>query len=78
LILKGITNQGSKKLEREVKRLHDEVVTLKTAIKEAINKGQKSLGDLNGIPRSGWVSNKNFALICVNSSLVVVDQVVDF
>ena len=42
----------------EVKRLHDEVVTLKTAIEEAINRGQKSTDDLNGIPRSGLVSKR--------------------
>jgi len=48
-------------------------VTLKMAIEEAIREGQKSLDDLNDIPRSGRVSNKDFALICVNSSLVVVD-----
>ena len=53
-----ITNQGSKKLEMEGKRLHDEVMILKTAIEEAINKGQKSVGDLNGIPRSGLVSKR--------------------
>jgi len=58
LILKGITNRGSKKLEMEAKRLHDEVVTLKTAIEEAINKGQKSMDDLNDIPRSGLVSKR--------------------
>jgi len=60
-------------LETEVERLHEEVVTLKMAIEEAIREGQKSLDDLNDIPRSGRVSNKDFALICVNSSLVVVD-----
>ena len=62
----------------EVESLHDEVVTLKTAIEEAINKGQKSLDGIHDIPGSGLVFNKDFALICVNSSLVVVDQVVDF
>ena len=54
-------NRGSKKLEMEVKRLQDEVMTLKTAIEEAIIKGQKSLGGLNGIPSSGPVSNKDLA-----------------
>ena len=76
--MKVITSRGSKKLERKLERLHGEVVTLKTAIEEAINKGQKSLDGLDDIPGSGLVSNKNFALICVNSSLVVVDQVDDF
>jgi hypothetical protein len=54
-------------LEKEVKRLYDDVVTLKTAIEEAIIKGQKSLGDLNDIPGSGLVSNKDFALTCANA-----------
>jgi len=42
----------------EVERLHDEVVTLKTAIEEAINKGQKSMDDLDDIPKSGRVSER--------------------
>jgi hypothetical protein len=54
----GITNRGSKKLKMEVERLHDEVVTLKTAIEEAINKGQKSGDDFKDIPRSGLVSKR--------------------
>jgi len=45
-------------LEMEVKRLHDEVVTLKTAIEEAIREGQKSTDDLKDIPRSGRVSKR--------------------
>ena len=65
-------------MEMEVKRLHDEVVTLKTAIEEAINKGQKSLGDLNDIPRSGLVSNKDFALTHMNTGSGVVRRVDDF
>ena len=63
----GITNRGSKKLEREVKRLHDDVVALKTAIEEAIIKGQKSLDNLNDIPEPCLVSNEDFALTYVNS-----------
>jgi len=53
-----IANRGSKKLEREVKRLREEVVTLKTAIEEAIREGQKSTDDLKDIPRSGRVSKR--------------------
>ena len=45
-------------MEKEAERLHDEVVTLKTAIEEAIVKGQKSLADFNDIPRSGLVSKR--------------------
>jgi len=51
-----ITNRGSNTLEMEVERLHDEVVTLKAAIEEAIREGQKSMDGLNDIPRSGLVS----------------------
>jgi hypothetical protein len=51
-----ITKRGSKKLEMEVEHLHDEVVTLKTAIEEAILEGQKSMDDLNDIPKSGLIS----------------------
>ena len=60
-------------METEVERLNDEVVTLKTAIEEAIRERQKSRDDLNDIPGSGLVSNREFALICVNLSLMVVD-----
>ena len=56
-----ITNRGGKKLETEVKRLHDEVVTLKAAIEEAIREGQKSMDDLNDIPRSGLVSKRTLS-----------------
>jgi len=42
----------------EGKRLHDEVVTLKTAIEEAIREGQKSMDDFNGIPGSDLVSKR--------------------
>jgi hypothetical protein len=45
-------------LEMEVERLHDEIVTLKTAIEEAIREGQKSTDDLDDIPRSGLVSKR--------------------
>ena len=45
-------------MEMEVERLHDEVVTLKTAIEEAIREGQKSGDDLNDIPKSGLVSKR--------------------
>jgi hypothetical protein len=68
-----MTNRGSRKLEKEGKSLRDEVVSLKTAIEEAIRERQKSMDDLSGIPRSGRVSNREFALICVNSSLMIVD-----
>jgi hypothetical protein len=53
-----MTNRGSKKLKMEGKCLHDEVVTLKTAIEEAIREGQKSMDNLNDIPRSDLVSKR--------------------
>jgi len=82
LILKVITNQGSKKLEMEVKRLHDEVATLKAAIKaaieEALKNGQKSMDHLNNTPGTSQVSNENFALTCMNVDSGVVGWVDDF
>jgi hypothetical protein len=51
----------------ELKRLHDEVVTLKAAIEEAINKGQKSVDDVNDIPSSSLVSNEDFTLTHMNA-----------
>ncbi len=65
-------------MEMEEKRLHDEVVTLKTAIEEAIREGQKSMDDLNDIPRSDLGSNKDFALARMNAGSGVVGWVDDF
>jgi hypothetical protein len=65
-------------VEMEVKCLCDDVVTLKTAIEEAIIKGQKSLDGLNDIPRSGLVCNEDFALTCVNAGSGVVGWLDDF
>jgi len=73
-----ITNRGSKKLEMEVKSLYDDVVTLKTAIEEAIIKGQKSVAVLSDIPESGLVSKEDFALTCVHAGSGVVGWVNDF
>jgi hypothetical protein len=73
-----IVNRGGKKLEMEVKRLYDDVMTLKTAIEEAIIKGQKSVAVLNDIPESDLVSNKDFAFTCVNAGSGVVGWVNDF
>jgi hypothetical protein len=60
-------------LEREIERLQDEVVTLKTAIEEAINKGQKSVDGLSDVRRSRLVSNKDFALSRTNAGSGVTD-----
>jgi hypothetical protein len=62
----------------EVKRLYDDVVTLKTAIEEAIIKGQKSLADLKDIAMPGLVSNEDLALIRVNTGSRIVGWVDDF
>ena len=62
----------------EVKCLCDDVVTLKTAIEEAIIKGQKSLDGLNDIPGSGLVSNEDFVLTCVHAGSGVVGWLDDF
>jgi len=77
-LFKVIVNRGSKKLEMEVKCLQDEFVTLKTAIEEAIIKGQKSVAVLSDIPESDLVSNEDFALTCVNAGSGVVGWVNDF
>jgi len=61
----------------EVKRLYDDVMTLKTAIEEAIIKGQKSMAGLNDIPDSGLVSNEDFALTYVNVGSGVVGWIDD-
>jgi hypothetical protein len=82
LILKVITNQGSRKLEIEVKRLHEEVATLKAAIEaaieEAIKNGQKSVDGLDDIPDSGLVSNEDFSLTHINADSGVVGWVDNF
>jgi hypothetical protein len=62
----------------EVKRLHEEVVTLKTAIEEAINKGQKSVDGLSDVHWSGPVSNNKSAPTRTNAGSGVVGWVDDF
>jgi hypothetical protein len=77
-LFKVIVNRGSKKVEMEVKCLQDEFVTLKTAIEEAIIKGQKSGAVLSDIPESDLVSNDDFALTCVHAGSGVVGWIDDF
>jgi hypothetical protein len=62
----------------EVKSHHDDVITLKMAIEEAIIKGQKSVAVLGDIPESDLVSNEDFALTCVNAGSGVVGWLDDF
>lgn len=77
-MLKVITSRGSKKLDMEVKRLHDEVVTLKQAIEEAIIKGQKSVGDVYDISESVLVTHEDSTFTSINSGSGVVGWVDDF
>ena len=65
-------------MKMEVKRLQDEFVTLKTAIEEAIIKGQKSRDGLSDIPEPGLVSNDDFALTCVNAGSRTAARLADF
>ncbi len=65
-------------MEMEGKRLQDEFLTLKTAIEEAIIKGQKSMADLNDIPESGLVSNEDSVLTRVNVGSGIVGWIDDF
>jgi len=62
----------------EVKCLYDDVATLKTAIEEAIIKGQKSLAVLGDIPESSLVSNEDLVLTCVNRGSGIVGWLDDF
>ena len=62
----------------EVKCLYDDVATLKTAIEEAIIKGQKSLAVLSDIPESDLVSNEDFAFTCVHTGSGIVGWLDDF
>ena len=65
-------------MKMEVKRLQDEFVTLKTAIEEAIIKGQKSRDGLSDIPRPGLVSNEDFALACIHAGSRTAARLADF
>ena len=69
-------------MEIEVKRLHDEVVTLTAAIEaaigEALKNGQKSVDGCNEAPGSRQASNKDFAHTRINAGSRVVGWVDDF
>ena len=62
----------------EAERLQKEFVTLKIAIEEAINKGQKSKADLNDVPGSGLVPNEHFTRAHMNAGSGIVGWVDDF
>ena len=65
-------------MEMKEKRLQDEFVILKTAIEEAINKGQKSMDDLNGIHRYGMEFSKDVDPTYMNTGSGVVGSADDF
>lgn len=69
-------------METEVKRLHDEVVTLtaaiEAAIEEAIKNGQKSVVSRNETPVSRQGSNKDLADTRIEIGSKVVGWVEDF
>jgi hypothetical protein len=73
-----ITSARSEKLETEVKYLHDEIMTLKMAIEEAIIKGQKSLDLVSDIPESDTVVDEDFAMSCADAVPGVVGWIDDF
>ena len=65
-------------MEMEIKNLQDEFVILKTAIEEAINKGQKSLDDIDGIYKYGMEISEDVALTYLDAGSGVVGWVDDF
>jgi hypothetical protein len=77
-MLKVIANRGSKELEMEAERLHDEIVTLKTAIEEAIRKGQRSTDGLYDISEFVPITSKDSAFTCMDAGSGVVGSVDDF
>lgn len=60
-----MASKGGGKLETEVKYLYDEVLTLKTAIEEAIIKGQKAFGALSDTTKSGMTADEELDLVDV-------------
>jgi seryl-tRNA synthetase len=77
-MVNGIITKGRSKLETEVKCLEREVRTLKTAIEEAIMKGQKSLAVFTDVPESGVVFDEDLGLTCGGTGSGVVGWVDDF
>jgi hypothetical protein len=57
-----IARKGSSRLGTDVKCLYDEVLTLKTAIEEAIIKGQKAFGTLSDSTESGMTADAELDL----------------
>ena len=72
-----IASKGDGTLNTEAKCLYDEVLTLKTAIEEAIIKGQKSFGRLSDIAESGMTTDEEPDLIDVGGGSGLVGWVDD-
>jgi hypothetical protein len=73
-----IITKGRNELETEVNCLEREVMTLKTAIEEAIVKGQKSLAVFTDVPKSRVVFDEDLGLTCGGTGSGVVGWVDDF
>ena len=70
--------KGSSELKTEVKCLEREVMTLKTAIEEAIMKGQRSVAVIDCVLESRAVLDEDPALTCAGTGSGVVGWVDDF
>jgi len=73
----AIARKGAGTLKTEVKCLYDEILTLKTAIEEAIIKGQKSFGPLSDIAESGMTADEELNLVDVGGGSGLVGWVDD-
>ena len=73
-----ITNRKGKKLEIESERLRDEILILKTAIEEAIIKGQKSINGLYDISEFVMVTHKGSVFNCMDAGSGIVGWVDNF
>ena len=70
-----IARKGSSRLGTDVKCLYDEVLTLKTAIEEAIIKGQKAFGTLSDSTESGMTADAELDPVDVNGGSRLVGWV---
>lgn len=64
-------------METEVKCLYDEILTLRTAIEDAIIKGQKAFGKLSDSTESGMTAAEELDLIDVSGGSGLVGWVDD-
>jgi hypothetical protein len=77
LIVEVIARKGSSRLETDVKCLYDEVLTLTTAIEEAIIRGQKAFGTLSGSTQSIMTADEELDLADVQRRSRLVGWVDD-